>query len=248
MRSITVRPLLLLICLVGNTAVRADEPDPNELIAKGHYQLGVNLYNDNKFAEAAREFEAARAAKALPAFDYNIARSLAHLGDAAGAIAAYDRYLASTPPPTDTDDIRGRIAILRAKLPPPVPAAAAVAPSPTADEGRFHRLRVPIAIAGAGCALLIASLAAALVSQSKRSDLQQHCSADGLCDPSVFPDAQQTIDSGRNAAIAADVFLAVGLVVVASAVIVGVSLHRRPAGALRVQLGSAGAGFAWGGF
>jgi|SRR5579871_275848 len=236
--------LLTCLLLLHSIAVADEpspEPSPDELIAKGHYKRGVALYDAGNFAEAVKEFEAARAAKPLSAFDYNIARARARLGDAAGAIAAYERYLAAEPRAFDTDEIHARIALLRAKLtPPPSPPPPRPAPIELTERRPFRRdrLKVSLAVGVVGCGLLVGALVAELISQSRLSQLQQRCAADGSCDPLAFPDAQSTIDSGRSTAIAADVLLTVGLVAIATGVVLALTARAPRPLALRSGFGA----------
>ena len=96
-------------------------------------------------------------------------------------------------------------------------------PSESASETPHERGNWPFVIGGAGLALIVGALVAGLVARSDLNQLAQQCAPDGSCYLSTFPDAQQTIDGERHAALTGDVLLGVGLL--ALAVGVGLLLH-----------------------
>src|SRR5689334_11515142 len=93
-------------------AQKAESNDPDTEIARRHYAAGKAYYEKKDYQNALLEFEAARIAKALPAFDFNIGRCFDRLEQHAEAIEAYERYVASQPPPPDVDEVRTRIKVL----------------------------------------------------------------------------------------------------------------------------------------
>jgi tetratricopeptide (TPR) repeat protein len=149
-----------LVALAGRA--RADEgmPDPDTEQAQQHFNQGAAYYSAHRYEEAVREFEQARALKALPALDYNIGRTHDRLGHTAQAIAAYERYVSATPEPPDAAAVRERIAQLRARAPaPPDPAA-----------GRVKKATA-IALATFGLGSVIVAAAFAGLAESARDDL-----------------------------------------------------------------------------
>jgi tetratricopeptide (TPR) repeat protein len=98
----------------------ADDPDVE--VARRYYDQGAQLYADGKYQEAIALFEKARAVKAAPGLDYNIARAWDRLGNVDRALAGYRRYLDSQP--ADTGEVRARVTLLEARVQPAIVAAA----------------------------------------------------------------------------------------------------------------------------
>jgi tetratricopeptide (TPR) repeat protein len=118
-----MRGLVAALVLAAAASAAAQE-DLDTSIAKSRFQLGELLYTNGRYAEAATEFEAARAIKPRPDFDYNIGRCREQLGQWHAAIEAYTRYVEATPTPLDADAILQHIGELRARdqsAPPPAP-------------------------------------------------------------------------------------------------------------------------------
>lgn len=232
--------------------------------ARSHFSRGSALYDAGNYAEAVAEFEAARAAEALPAIDYDIALAYEHLGRLEEAIDFYLRFLAGAPHDADAPDVRARIAVLRqrlaeaesAKAPTPpreaaptvVPAATAAPEATEASPTRPRRRLYTRFVGGAGAALLVGALAAGIVAHRSYGDLQSNCAPDGACNAATVPSAQRWIDDGKGAALASDVLLGVG----AAAAVVGTVLYfvegrhpaERHAWLLAPTLSTTGAGLA----
>jgi tetratricopeptide (TPR) repeat protein len=87
----TMALVIALCCLNGATAFAA-EPDTNA-VAREHYQRGVAAFKANRFSEAGTEFRTAY--ETLPAYAvlYNIGQVDVALGDAVGAVDAFEKYL-----------------------------------------------------------------------------------------------------------------------------------------------------------
>lgn len=202
----------MIVMLVVLAAIDAD---PDVEIARRHFEAGTAEYNAGRYAAAIVEFEAARKVKALPAFDFNIARCHDRLEHVREAIDAYERYAATAP--SDVIEVRARVAVLRQRLAPPAtPTASPPASSVVVVSSSPAPRRVATwIVGGAGAVLLAGSLVAGLVANDRYSDLKNKC-VDGRCGA----DMQGTIDSGRSAAVASDVLLGVG----AAAVVAGVVL------------------------
>jgi tetratricopeptide (TPR) repeat protein len=97
-----------------------DVPASDAALAR--YRLGISLYTEGRFAEAAREFEVC--AGMLPAsakLPYNAARSWERAGDVERAVRQYRRYLEVAPQAADRAEVEGAIAALEAQR---APAAA----------------------------------------------------------------------------------------------------------------------------
>ena len=144
--------LLLMVTAAPVLSARAEEPpsvipDPDTDAARRHFDRGTALYGQQRYADAVREFETARRIKPLPAFDFNIARSFERLEAWAAAADAYDRYLDSLRAGKEADDIRARIAVLRARLDESaVPKAVPSTTSPASPPARLDESAVPKAV------------------------------------------------------------------------------------------------------
>lgn len=112
-------------------------PDPDTQAARRHYDLGTALYDQQRYAEALREFNTAKQLKPLPAFEYNVARCYERLESWGEAAEAYERFLRSLPAGAEANETRLRIATLRARArdlakpsPQPAPPSGPSPPSP----------------------------------------------------------------------------------------------------------------------
>jgi tetratricopeptide (TPR) repeat protein len=157
----------------------AQEGDLDTDAARALFKRGTMQYAAGHYRDALGMFEQAKAIRPLPAFDFNIAKCHEQLGELAAAIAAYERYAATQP--GDVDEVRARVADLRARMPPP-PAVASpppvaspptATPTPSAAPPSSHRSRT-LTIAGAvtggaGLALVAAGIGLG-VDGDKRAD------------------------------------------------------------------------------
>jgi len=82
---------IVLSCMNGATAV-ATEPD-SKAVAREHYQRGVAAFQANRFGDAAIEFRTAYQTSPAYAVLYNIGQVDVALGDAVGAVDAFEKYL-----------------------------------------------------------------------------------------------------------------------------------------------------------
>ncbi|MDO9021591.1 MAG: hypothetical protein Q8S73_23770 [Deltaproteobacteria bacterium] len=227
--------------------------DPTDEIARSHTENGGRYYQLRRYADAAREFQAAYELSRRPELLFNLARALENAQRDREALDAYERFAASGAPGIDPVDLRARVEALRARLAPapvratpPVtpraPVAAAPAPSPLRVErpAAPRSLALPITLLSAGGALLVTGLALGLTVSSTHSDLEARC-AGRVCDPVLQADA----DAGSTRALAGDVLGGVGLAAIAAGVIV-LLLPRASADARapRVGFGCAGGGCA----
>jgi tetratricopeptide (TPR) repeat protein len=91
----------LLIGLVLCAGVAHAEQDPDTESAQRHFDAGAAAYDARDYAKALNEFQEAQRLKPLPAFEFNIARTLDRMERFDEAIPHYERYLASKPDDTE---------------------------------------------------------------------------------------------------------------------------------------------------
>ena len=193
----TVGVALLLLSWT-RPAAAAPTQDGMSDAAYTRYRIGAALYREQKFAEAAREFEVALGLSPQSTkLAYNLARSRESAGELKGAVQAYERYLELAPAADDRADVEQVIATLRqmiirhaapepaepspasdlapavAPAPPPTPAPAAAvepgpAPDPSAPPDAAGAPWLWIAAGVAG----VGALGALIAALSARSDAQ----------------------------------------------------------------------------
>jgi tetratricopeptide (TPR) repeat protein len=146
-----VKPLaaagLAAVVLVATPVVHAQQALPTkeaEAAARQHHDRGSKLYDQGRYLEAAREFEAGYEADARPLFLLNIGHSYRRAQDLRRAKAAYEKLLRTDPTtpqrPMVEDLIKTiddaltvqELAVPPTRVPPPLPpvSSAAVAPAP----------------------------------------------------------------------------------------------------------------------
>jgi hypothetical protein len=87
--------------------------------APAHERKAKALFESERFAEAAREYERAYAASRDPAFLFNIGLCYRRVGDAKSAIIAYEEYLRQVPNSPQRSAVEGRIQELKQRLAEP---------------------------------------------------------------------------------------------------------------------------------
>ncbi len=117
-----------LIAVAG--AAHAESEDPDTEVARRHFEAGSAFYDQGNYERAIAEFEKAREAKPLPAFDYNVARAYDRLGRWREALDAYRRYIAGSPSAPDVPTVQARVHELERRVSPPPAPAPAPAPPP----------------------------------------------------------------------------------------------------------------------
>jgi len=128
--------LFVLLVLSTLDAGRAHAEDV--AAAREHYKKGTTYYDLGKYADAAREFEAAYEAKNDAAFLFNLAQSYRLAGDSERALHFYRTYLRYVPRPPNRADIEEQIKTLEQKVAEKQsaattpPATAPLPPPPTA--------------------------------------------------------------------------------------------------------------------
>lgn len=141
-------PLLLLLCwgapLLPAAAAEALDQAALERY-QGHYDRGVALYKQERYAEAIPELVAAYEIKQLPRLLFNIGQAHRQLGHSREALSYYERYLALDVDikPDERARVEALIATTRALLkgtttPPPQPPQQQ--PPPPPDEPRRFRM------------------------------------------------------------------------------------------------------------
>jgi hypothetical protein len=123
------------------------DPDANRR-ARGAYESAEAHFKAGKFREALAEYKAGYDAAALPGFLINIAQCQRRLGDLAGALTTYRKFVLVAPDSPFVPQVQGMIQELE-KLGPevtdgdrtlapasPLPAAAPLAPAPPALVGK----------------------------------------------------------------------------------------------------------------
>lgn len=103
--------------------------------ARMHYERGTTLFDLQRYAEAAKEYEAAFEAKSDPALLFNIGQAYRFAGDYAKALAAYRSYLRRVPEAENRSDVERRITELQ-KLNDDQKRTARVPSSPTTPPER----------------------------------------------------------------------------------------------------------------
>jgi tetratricopeptide (TPR) repeat protein len=118
--------------------------------ARKHLEAGGALYRQKHYVEAITEYEAGRAIKPMPAFEYSLARCHDQLGHTDEALQHYRAYLRSNP--SDENEIEARIAALEKppEKPQPAVAPAVVAQPAEAPPPKKRRAWVtPVAVVAA---------------------------------------------------------------------------------------------------
>lgn len=110
-RDLTIAVVLLAVAGTG-AAQRVDDVPA----AREHYAKGKRLYDLGRFADAAKEYEAAYQAKDDPALLFNLgqAHRLAH--DYPQALLAYKAYLRNVPDATNRAEVEQRVVELQAAI------------------------------------------------------------------------------------------------------------------------------------
>jgi tetratricopeptide (TPR) repeat protein len=134
--------LWLVALVVVGTAVSAHAQSDDER-ARTHFEAGSSYYDQARYADAAREFQASYNLSPHPELLLNISQAEERALDYDAAIAAAERYLATNPKAQDKKTVEDRIASLRElkaryeqsgpePLPPPGSEATSAAPPGTA--------------------------------------------------------------------------------------------------------------------
>lgn len=128
----------LVAALVCSTAAvaRAESNDEAEItaMAKEHYKLGLDAYNQGHYSEAIKELKKAYLLKRLPALLLNIGATYRKMNDLDNAIYYYKKYLAEAPEAKDRGDVEKTIAELQNGKAAGAPASSPPAEAPAQAE------------------------------------------------------------------------------------------------------------------
>jgi tetratricopeptide (TPR) repeat protein len=103
----------VILVAVAHAGVQ-DDPDTD--LAKRLFTQASALYEAGDYEKALDLFQRAKVAKPLPAFDFNIALCNDRLGRWSEALAAYERFAATSSKADDVAAARARIPILKERL------------------------------------------------------------------------------------------------------------------------------------
>ena len=201
--------VMVVVALVNSDAWAGDK-------VSNRFELGQKLYAVGRYSEALATFEAARKLAPRPEFDLSIARCYERLSDWPNAIAAYTRYIETTPTPLDADMVLVHIGELRDKLATAPPPAVVTEPAPIQrqpDSPRGRGMFVAGAVlAGVGLAALGAGIGMGVAGDQAADAATARDRAGSRYDPAQ--DQQITTDR-----IAQGVLLGVGAVAVVTGVV-----------------------------
>lgn len=183
-----MKPIVMLVSLLMTPGMLLAS-DGNDLLAKGHFVKGVDLYNMGHYDEALIEFQAARHAHALPAFDFNIAQCLDHMGRRAAAAVAFRRYLASNLPAREAAQVQERIKVLESAEPMPllpVPTTALKlteldVPKPMKPR---RRLLAPLVLSAGAVAIAVVGVGLLGSASADYNSLKNRCAP--FCQPTTW--------------------------------------------------------------
>ncbi|HEX3773770.1 MAG TPA: PEGA domain-containing protein [Polyangiaceae bacterium] len=114
--------LCATLCCTGERAARADTPQPaasrdaRKAQAKAKYEQGVELYRNERYADAVRFFLEADALSPSAALSFNIARAYEKLADDAATLRWYRNYLRLNPEAANATEVRQSIQTLSLSL------------------------------------------------------------------------------------------------------------------------------------
>lgn len=107
--------LAIVLSSVTQPVAAQDSGRAALLAARGHMESGQEHYAAARYEDAAREFMAAYEARPFSAFLYNAAVALERFGTPGPAADLFQRYLDAEPGASDAEEVRAKIAALRAQ-------------------------------------------------------------------------------------------------------------------------------------
>jgi len=242
-RTLTFALLAMALawCADGLAKGKEKEPDPNEEAAR-LYREGTAAFEAGNFQEALEAFTEAYNLSGEPGLVYNLAVCSQRTGNDEKAIAYYELYLEENPGAEDVEEVKALLEDLKkteakeeageapVAEPGELPEEAqeeTVAPAPSLEEvdldiidqgeedkGPFG----PGILIGAGGLVLAGGILTAITAYKKYGDLESSCSPD--C-------TDKQLEPTKNAALAADILMVTGGVVVASGAIWWISSARK---------------------
>lgn len=105
--------VLIVLALAPSLARAAGDLDPDTEIAQRHFRAGADAYERSDYPTALKEFEEAQRVKPVPAFEFNIARTLDRMERFDEAITHYRKYLATDP--REPGEVKDRLRVLEAR-------------------------------------------------------------------------------------------------------------------------------------
>jgi tetratricopeptide (TPR) repeat protein len=187
---------LITMMLLARVA-HAGEADPTEK-ARQLFQEARQRYQMHDYEGARQRFEAARAIKPMPEFDYNVGFCWDKLGRGDEALREYHKYLDAMPDAPNAAVVRARIAVLEEARAAAAAAAASSSSQPTPAEpapaSSRKRYIAPIAVGSAAVATLI--VGSALVGSVKPDFDRLKAECNGMCDPSRWSGLEARANAG----------------------------------------------------
>lgn len=198
-------------------------------------------YKTGQFEEAARLLRASYDLYPEPLILYNLGRALEGMGDFAGAVDQYERYLATATDIPDRGAIERRIETLRAQLAtdratePATPTSVPITgttPTSSDEVARGGRRWLPWVIAGSGAVIVGVGGVLGVMSDSRHDD--------AVNEP-IQAEAEKLQDQAKTLATTANVMFAIGGAVTIGGVVWGVVQWRRGRRSASAMTAKAGA-------
>ena len=201
----------------------------DESQAREAFQRGRIHYDNGEFDQAAVAFEQAYSLSHRHALLYNLYLAYRDANQQEKAAEALRNYLDRVEVIENRPQLEARlkaleegIAARKAEEAAQAQAEAApttAAPVASSQEGasELENKRwwlMPVAIGGAGAAILLGGVATGVMANSKQKELDDKCT-NGTCDPSL----KSTADSGKTLAVVTDIALTVGGLTLATGVV-----------------------------
>ena len=219
---------LLLILVSPAVALGQDGGPDRDAVerARSHFNSGIQYYDDQRYEDAAREFEEAYRLTQHPDVLYNLAQSYDRLERYDEAITEYRRYLAEAGNDSpERDRVERRVRELETlrdaretgdtgDAQDGATDQSMVAPLPEEEAGGGLGA-LPFITMGVGAASIVAALIFGVTASGIHSDLEADCNPDGTCD---F-DPSDRASEGSTFATLADVFGIVGGVILGAGIV-----------------------------
>ena len=164
------------LVLVGGGVARADAGG-----ARSHFLSGLQLYEQGKYGEALREYQAAWVQWEDPELLLDMAECNRHLGKLDEAREQYRGFLERAPQSPLRGSVERQLARLErmdGEAPPPAELVVAAPAPATRTETRSHAGRVAMGIGIAGWAASVAALGLGIWTYQQQSALQNAAHAD----------------------------------------------------------------------
>jgi tetratricopeptide (TPR) repeat protein len=180
---------LALASRVASAQTPSDDPpsevptDEEMTEARGLFEAGRAAFARERYPQALEYFERSYEVLRVPELLYNVAQSAARSGDSERALRAFEQYLAMIPDGPEAEEVRARIAAIRAEQAPAVDTTiepeAAPEPAPTPERMRAASsdMGPPAITIGASAAVAIAGAILTGVAASMNASIE--AAADG---------------------------------------------------------------------